>query len=173
MTMPLEHKRQTRDPTDPAPATADAVERGRACCAQRAWADAWHWLSLADGRSLLGATDLQEMATVAYLLGRDDDYLSLLERAHASHLAANASRCAVRCAFLIGLRLAFRGETGRAGGWFARAHRCSRASRTNVSSMAICCCRPLSNGSPRVIWKLPTPRRRTPRPSAIASTRPT
>src|SRR5690606_11332615 len=60
-------------------------------------------------------------AQAAYLAGHDDDYLAALERAHHAHL--NQGRClrSVRCAFWLGLRLLFRGEGGRASGWFARA----------------------------------------------------
>ena len=45
----------------------------------------------------LGAEDLELLATSAYMLGRDDEYLERLERAH--HLTSTpASRCARRAA---------------------------------------------------------------------------
>ncbi len=59
----------------------------------------------------------------AYLVGRDDDYLHTLERAHQAYLDAGKDVQAARCAFWLGLRLFFRGEMGRATGWFARAQR--------------------------------------------------
>ena len=59
----------------------------------------------------------------AYLIGRDDDYLRALERAHHAHLDARERLGGVRCAFWLWLRLLFRGETGRATGWLARAQR--------------------------------------------------
>lgn len=59
----------------------------------------------------------------SYMTGRDDDYLRALERAHDAHLSTGAGVRAVRCAFWLGLRFLFRGETGRATGWLARAQR--------------------------------------------------
>src|SRR5690606_34604016 len=63
------------------------------------------------------------LATSAYLVGRDDGYLNALDRAHHAHLSAGKGAGAARCAFWLGLRLLFRGETGRATGWLARARR--------------------------------------------------
>ena len=59
----------------------------------------------------------------AYLIGRDDDYMTALDRAHRAHLNAGEGAAAVRCAFWLGMRLLFRGESGRATGWLARAQR--------------------------------------------------
>ena len=59
----------------------------------------------------------------AYLIGRDEDYRSALERTHQAHVDAGERVRAVRCAFWLGLHLLFRGETGRATGWLARARR--------------------------------------------------
>jgi hypothetical protein len=67
--------------------------------------------------------DLELLAMSAYLIGRDDEYLSTLERAHRACLDAGERVRAVRCAFWLGLRLLFRGEMGRASGWLARAQR--------------------------------------------------
>ncbi len=57
------------------------------------------------------------------MLGRDDGYVSALERAHHAYLESGEPLRAVRCAWWIGHNLLFRGETGPAGGWFARARR--------------------------------------------------
>ena len=59
----------------------------------------------------------------AYLIGRDEDYLGALERAHHAHLEAGERLRAIRSAFWLGLRLFFRGEMGPATGWIARAQR--------------------------------------------------
>jgi DNA-binding CsgD family transcriptional regulator len=99
------------------------LERGRKCYARRAWADAYRAFSLADRAAPLAAADLELLAMAAYLLGRDDDYLSSLDRAHHAHLDAGETLRAVRCAFWLGLRLLFRGEAGRASGWLTRAQR--------------------------------------------------
>ncbi len=53
------------------------------------------------------------------MLGRDDDHVAALERAHHAHTDPLA---AARAAFWIGINLTLRGET-RAAGWFARARR--------------------------------------------------
>ena len=85
--------------------------------------DAFECLERSDSDSALGAEDLELLATAAYMVGRDDAYLHALERAHQAHLEAGASPRAARCAFWAGLCLLFRGESGRATGWFGRAQR--------------------------------------------------
>ena len=57
------------------------------------------------------------------MLGRDDDYLSGLERAHRIHLDAGEVASAARCAVWVGHNLLFRGERGQASGWFSRGQR--------------------------------------------------
>ena len=101
----------------------DELERGREACAMRAWMDAYKSLSQADKAAPLGAQDLELLATSAYMLGRDDDHVSALERAHHAHVDAGEALPAVRCAFWVGVNLAMRGEMGRATGWFGRAQR--------------------------------------------------
>ena len=111
---------------DDNPRVVDAVaelERGRKFCASQAWLDAHETLSVADRASPLHAEDLERFATCAYMLGREDEYLALLERAHHARLDANEPRHAVRCAFWIGAHFAQRGEMARAGGWLGRAKR--------------------------------------------------
>jgi len=99
------------------------LERGRAFYAGRAWRDAFESLSSADRRDPLGAEDLEQLATSAAMLGRDDDYLALLERAHHAYLDAGETLSAVRCAFWVGTQNALRGDLARATGWLGRAHR--------------------------------------------------
>ncbi len=99
------------------------LERGRELHRQRAWESAWHALSLADREEPLVAADLELLALAAYLTGRDQEYLAALGRAHQGHADAGDRAQAARCAFWLGLRLAMRGETGRATGWLGRAQR--------------------------------------------------
>ena len=99
------------------------LERGREYYTQRKWADAYDSLSRADRATPLVSQDLELLAMAAYLVGRDEEYLSALERAHHAHLDAGEVMRAVRCAFWVSMRLLFRGETGRATGWLARAQR--------------------------------------------------
>jgi DNA-binding CsgD family transcriptional regulator len=101
----------------------DELERGRRAYARRAWAEAHESLTRADADSPLAADDLGLLATSAYMLGRDDESMSLLERAHQAHLAAGTTLRAVSCAMWICMHHAARGELGPAGGWLARAER--------------------------------------------------
>ena len=57
------------------------------------------------------------------MLGRDDESMSLLERAHHAHLEAGETHRSVRCALWVCMHHASRGELGPAGGWLARAER--------------------------------------------------
>ena len=99
------------------------LEQGRALYENQAWTDAYEALVRADGAEPLGAQDLERLATVAFMLGRDDDYLALHERAHHAYLAADDVPNAVRCAFWIGMNLVLRGEMGPGNGWLGRAQR--------------------------------------------------
>jgi ATP/maltotriose-dependent transcriptional regulator MalT len=57
------------------------------------------------------------------MLGLEDEWMEVLERACQGHAEAGRPRRAARCAFWIGVVLALRGELGPAGGWLGRAHR--------------------------------------------------
>ena len=103
-----------------------------------AWLDAYESLSAADQAAALGAEDLELLARSAYMLGRDDDYVGGLERAHRAHLDAGEAPRAVRCAFWIGHNMLFRGERSARGGWFARAQRLLDATGATASSAASC-----------------------------------
>ena len=109
--------------TDGATTAVEALERGRASYAERAWADAHVALSGSDRAVPLGAADLELLATAAYMLGLVDDFLVLLERAHHAHLEGGAPLRAARCGFFIGVNLLIRGELGRGTGWFGRSQR--------------------------------------------------
>ena len=101
----------------------DALERGRAAHAGRAWEHARASLVRADSERPLGADDLELLATAAYMVGLMDDFLGVLERAHHGHVAAGKPLRATRCAFFLGVNLAMRGDMGHAAGWFSRAQR--------------------------------------------------
>ena len=101
----------------------DELEQGRESYTRRAWMDAYQSLSHADQAAALGAEDLELLATSAYMLGRDDDYLSCLERAHHAYLDGGEAVRAVRCAFWVGVNLALQGEMAHATGWLGRAQR--------------------------------------------------
>ena len=99
------------------------LEQARRHHERRAWTLAFDAFHAADRACELCAEDLERFAQAAYLAGHDDAYLATLERAHHAHLSQGRRLQGVRCAFWLGLRLLFRGEGGRAGGWFARAER--------------------------------------------------
>jgi DNA-binding CsgD family transcriptional regulator len=101
----------------------NVLDRGRESYAKRAWLDAYEWLSRADEDDLLEPNDLELLARAAYMLGRDDDYVRALERAHHGHLDAGELPGAARCTWWIGHNLIMRGETARANGWFGRGDR--------------------------------------------------
>jgi DNA-binding CsgD family transcriptional regulator len=109
--------------TAPTAQRSGQLERARQSYAARVWLDAYEAFLRADEASPLGADDLELVATAAYMLGRDDEYLSALERAHHAYVEDGDSRRAVRSACWIGVNLAFRGEMGPASGWLGRAQR--------------------------------------------------
>jgi len=102
---------------------AGQLERGRRSYAARAWLDAYESFSRADEAAPLGAADLELLATSAYMLGREDEWMHGLERAHQLYVEAGEASRAASCAGWIGTHLALRGEMGGATGWFARAQR--------------------------------------------------
>lgn len=101
----------------------DTLLNGRAAARDRAWADAYTLLTSADAASPLGAADLEQMAFAAYMIGREDDMVAFLERAHHLHLDAGDALAAARAGIWLGIDLALRGERGPASGWFSRAQR--------------------------------------------------
>jgi DNA-binding CsgD family transcriptional regulator len=103
--------------------SAAELEQGRESYAQQSWTRAYEHLSAADRTSSLGPEDLEALGRTAYMLGRDDQYVDALERAHAGHLDAGRARAAAQCGFWAGLSLLARGELSRANGWFGRSRR--------------------------------------------------
>ena len=101
----------------------DELERGREAYESSAWASAHERLTRADELEPVSAADLELLATSAYMLGSEDEYLRVLERACQRHTEAGEPRRASRCAFWVGIHLALRGEMGPATGWLGRAHR--------------------------------------------------
>ncbi len=102
--------------------TAD-LERGHAAYASSAWQDAYALLCEADRAVPLAAADLELLATSAYMLGREDDWMQILGRAFQRYSDDGVTLRAARCAFWIGIQLALRGEMGPATGWLGRAQR--------------------------------------------------
>jgi ATP/maltotriose-dependent transcriptional regulator MalT len=104
-------------------AVESEVERARAAYAERSWLEARDAFSRADEAAPLGPADLELCATTARMLARDEEAVAFLERAHHGYLEAGETARAANCAGWIGMSLAYRGATGPAGGWLARAQR--------------------------------------------------
>jgi DNA-binding CsgD family transcriptional regulator len=101
----------------------DELQRGRDAYARRAWVEAHERLTHVHGQRPLDPPDLELLATTAFMLGRDDDTVAWLERAHQRYLEDGVTLRAVRCAAWIVMNLAIRGEVGPATGWLGRAQR--------------------------------------------------
>ena len=97
---------------------AGDLERGREAYAKRAWREAYEALSGA-----VEPEDLELLATTAFMLGRDHEYVDILERAHDLHLERGERLRAFRCAFWSGMILMTRGEVGPGSAWIGRAQR--------------------------------------------------
>ena len=108
--------RRVREPVD-------RLDQGREAYARQAWLDAFDLLTGAHKRVALAAPDLELLATCAFMLGRDDESVAWLERAHHRFLEGGETLRGVRCAAWIGMNLAIRGEVGPATGWLGRAQR--------------------------------------------------
>ncbi|MPZ87990.1 MAG: hypothetical protein GEU81_07925 [Nitriliruptorales bacterium] len=98
------------------------IRAGQDAFQRRAWREAYTQLSAADRTERLDIDDLQRLATAAHLTGRDD-FADLWTRAHQECLRRGDPARAARCAFWLARGLIDAGETGRAGGWLARARR--------------------------------------------------
>jgi len=105
------------------PAMRRALARGRAAYAKGGWREAYDSLRSADAATPLEPDDLELLARAAYMLGRDDEYVRGLERAHYGHLDAGDVPRAVGCTWWIGLSLLMSGDAAPATGWFARGER--------------------------------------------------
>lgn len=105
------------------PSASDQLQLGREHYEQRRWSQAYHALLTADQSAPLEVVDLDRLATCTYLIGRDLEFLRLLERLHRAHVDADDPARAARCAFWLGLSLLFRGESAQSNAWIARGHR--------------------------------------------------
>ncbi len=103
--------------------TLAELNQGRESYGRRAWDDAYQLLTRADEAAPLSADDLDMLAWAAALVGRDDDFLRVLERIYHARLDSGERLRAARAAFWLAIRLLFLGEPGRASGWFARVQR--------------------------------------------------
>jgi ATP/maltotriose-dependent transcriptional regulator MalT len=99
------------------------LELGREAFRARRWSAATEALGAADEERPLEASDLELLATALFMVGREDEHLVALERAHQRHLDTDSLRAAAACAFWLGMQLFMGGQLSRGGGWLARANR--------------------------------------------------
>lgn len=103
--------------------STDALQQARDAVRRRAWADAHAVLDAADREAPLAGDALELLATTAYMLGREDESVTFLMRAHQDALRAGAVGRAAMHAFWLASILGDRGETAQAGGWVGRGER--------------------------------------------------
>lgn len=99
------------------------LDDARRACADERWAQANASLIQVDAARPLGADDLDLLAISAYMLGRDEEYCTTLERVHQACLTAGDLPAAAATAFWIGHSLLFRGQGALGSGWFATSAR--------------------------------------------------
>jgi len=103
--------------------SSDYLEAGREAFDNRRWNLAHERLGAADAQSPLGPVDLDRLATAAYLVGREDEAVSLWRRAHHALVDGGDPQAAVRQGFWLTLSLLLGGEGAQAAGWLARCRR--------------------------------------------------
>jgi DNA-binding CsgD family transcriptional regulator len=98
-----------------------AIDLADGAYARRAWADAYANLTAADAEQPLDARRLEQLATSAHCIGKNDESTEAWARAHSAHLAAgnfdDAALAAAWCSF----GLLTRGEFALGSGWLGRA----------------------------------------------------
>jgi len=104
-------------------AGADLRADGRLAFSEQHWIQAFELLTAADGEGSLEPNELDCLATVAYLVGRDSVWKDAWARAHRGFVEVGDQVRAARCAFWLGFGFINAGEMALAGGWFGRAQR--------------------------------------------------
>ena len=100
--------------------TSTAADLGRTAYAERRWQDAFEQLARAEQENGLAADDLQRLGTAALLVGRFEEGIDRLGRAHEDYVLLGDLRAAARCAAWLGMHLMSAGERAASSGWFGR-----------------------------------------------------
>ena len=103
--------------------TADPLAAGRAALARHAWQEAFDRLSEADRLGLLGADDLEALASASFFAARADLELEASERAFARHEADGNQVRAAYLAAAIARTYGHQGKAAIARAWQRRAER--------------------------------------------------
>jgi DNA-binding CsgD family transcriptional regulator len=99
------------------------LARARVALRRSAWGDAYALLIAAERAAPLGPDDLEQLATAAWMLGRESEAAECWTRGHRAFLAAGQPEPAARCAFRLAVGLLERGELAPGMGWVARGRR--------------------------------------------------
>lgn len=103
--------------------TADPLAAGRVALARHAWQEAFDHLTEADRLGLLGADDLEALATASFFAARADLELEASERAFARHEADGNDVRAAYLAAAIARTYGHQGKSAIARAWQRRAER--------------------------------------------------
>ncbi len=87
------------------------------------WAAEYAALSGRGGLSALSCEELERLADAAFLTGRDDEVITLRERAVGQYLTNGEVAKACRCVFWLGFHLENTGRSAHARGWLAKLER--------------------------------------------------
>lgn len=98
---------------------AEQPSTGGDAFGRHALAEAYQELVVAS-REPLAAVDMERLAVVAHLIGRDDESAAAWEAAHRRHVGAGDPAEAARCAFWLAFGLLLRGKMAHARGWLSR-----------------------------------------------------
>jgi DNA-binding NarL/FixJ family response regulator len=109
-----------------ADSTTDTLVAARDAVRRRAWAEAYDLYDAVDRVTPLALDDLELFATTTHLMGREDEGVGLLVRAHQLALRDGATARAARCTFWLALTHAARGDSAQAAGWVRRGERLLR-----------------------------------------------
>jgi ATP/maltotriose-dependent transcriptional regulator MalT len=104
-------------------AASDYLRKGREADQGHAWREAYAAFLSADEADPLGIEDLERLATAAYLIGRDEQFLRFVERLHRLSVDANDPERAARAAFWLAFGNLLRGDLGQTHAWTARGER--------------------------------------------------
>ena len=108
--------------TQSAPSLTSQRSAARDLFASHAWRQAYAALSAADESGELDGSELELLASTAFLIGHDQTGESALSRAHKAHASVGDFEGAARAACHLGFRL-MRREPAHANGWLGRAAR--------------------------------------------------
>src|SRR6266508_1684970 len=97
---------------------ADDIALGRRAYDEQDWAEACAGL-----QGAVDAEDLERLGIAEVLVGRDEEALETLQRAHSAYLARGEVERAAWCGAQLAMGYMLRGDHARSSGWIARSRR--------------------------------------------------